>query len=127
MHSTNTAMRLLPRFWLLFFSFISLTAALAQLPPRTLTWQFPLPRPHTGVLLGNGTQGIMVWGGGNVLHLTISRTGFWDHRGGVEFTTKTTFADLKAKLKAGDEAGINAAFAVPRSGQPSLGDRKSVV
>ncbi len=95
--------------------------AQAQTPPRTLTWQFPLPRPHTGVLLGNGTQGIMVWGGGRTLHLTISRTGFWDHRGGVDFDTKTTFTDLKANLVAGNEAAIKAAFAVPKSEKPSLG------
>ena len=94
---------------------------MAQMPPRTLTWQFPLPRPHTGVLLGNGTQGIMVWGGGRTLHFTISRTGFWDHRGGVEFNTKITYADLKAKLQAGDKEGINAAFAVPKPEKPSLG------
>lgn len=25
-------------------------------------WQFPLTRPHTGVLLGNGVRGLMVWG-----------------------------------------------------------------
>ena len=100
---------------------LPLTATLAQTPPRTLTWQFPLPRPHTGVLLGNGTQGIMVWGGGHTLHLTISRSGFWDHRGGNEFSAKTTYADLKNKLQAGDKAGITAAFAVPRSAAQSLG------
>ncbi len=100
---------------------VATITALAQTPPRTLTWQFPLPRPHTGVLLGNGTQGIMVWGGGRTLHLTISRLGFWDHRGGNEFSAKTTYADLKTKLQAGDKAGITAAFAVPKSGAQSLG------
>jgi alpha-L-fucosidase 2 len=119
-------MLLLQRVCLAFLSavgFVSIAFAQSAppVPPRTLTWQFPLPRPHTGVLLGNGTQGIMVWGGGRVLHLTISRTGFWDHRGGVEFNTNITYNDLKAKLLAKDEAGIKAAFAVPRSSQPSLG------
>jgi alpha-L-fucosidase 2 len=107
------------RFTFLFF--LTISTALAQTPPRTLTWQFPLPRPHTGVLLGNGTQGIMVWGGGRTLHFTISRTGFWDHRGGVDFNTKITYADLKAKLQSGDKAAIDAAFAAPKLEKPSLG------
>lgn len=110
------------RFWrFLFVLIFTAFLAKAQTPPRTLTWQFPLPRPHTGVLLGNGTQGIMVWGGGKTLHITISRSGFWDHRGGNEFSAKTTYADLKAKLQAGDKAGIAAAFAVPKSSAQSLG------
>ena len=31
---------------------------------QTLRVNFPLPRTHTGVLMGNGTQGLMAWGSG---------------------------------------------------------------
>ena len=30
-------------------------------------WDFPLPRTHTGMLLGNGLLGAMVWGGESIL------------------------------------------------------------
>lgn len=94
--------------------------ALAQ--PGPLTWPFPILRPHAGVLLGNGTQGLMLWGEGRTLKITIGRAGFWDHRGGNEFSTRTTFQDVKRMLQAGDEAGIKAAFAVPeKAGAPNLG------
>ncbi len=46
-----------------------------------LSWDFPLPRTHTGILLGNGTQGLMVWGE-STLNVTTGRAGFWDHRRG---------------------------------------------
>ena len=29
---------------------------------KQLAWNFPLTRVHTGMLLANGTQGLMVWG-----------------------------------------------------------------
>ena len=40
-----------------------------------LNWQFPLPRTHTGALLGNGVMGLMVWGDES-LHITVGRAGF---------------------------------------------------
>ncbi len=102
-------------------------ASLAFAQPQPLTWPFPILRPHAGVLLGNGTQGLMIWGEGQTLKITIGRAGFWDHRGGNEFSTdrptgRTTFQDVKRMLQASDEAGIQAAFAVPvKTGAPNLG------
>ena len=103
----------------LFFCLLSVSA-LAQ-PAQPLVWHFPITRPHTGILLGNGTQGLMVWGGGRQLNITIGRAGFWDHRGGNEFSTKTTFADVKRMLQAGDEVGIKKAFAGPSKGDAGFG------
>lgn len=100
------------RFRLAWLLVVALPAgAFAQ--PKPLTWHFPIRRPHAGVLLGNGTQGLMVWGEGRTLKITIGRAGFWDHRGGNEFAARTTYADVKRLLQAGDEEGIKAAFAVP--------------
>ena len=83
------------------------------LPAKVLTWQFPLSRPHTGILLGNGMQGLMVWGSGSQLNITIGRAGFWDHRGGNEFSARTTYREVKQLLEAKDEAGLRKVFAVP--------------
>lgn len=79
---------------------------------KKLTWHFPLPRPHTGVLLGNGTQGLMVWGTDR-LNITVGRAGFWDHRDATPFTANITFPALRRLLEAGDAAGVRAAFAEP--------------
>ena len=42
-------------------------------------WAFPLTRPHTGLLFGNGTMGVMVYGEGNTLRVCIGRSDVWDH------------------------------------------------
>ncbi len=73
-------------------------------------WDFPLPRAHTGVSLGNGIQGVLVWGGDS-LKLTVARAGFWDHRGGRPFQARATYADVRRLLEANDEAGIRRVFA----------------
>ncbi|MCU0368253.1 MAG: hypothetical protein MUF39_05435, partial [Cyclobacteriaceae bacterium] len=73
-------------FLFLFISFVSLSQSWEG---KVLTWNFPLNRTHTGILLGNGTQGLMVWGKDNQLKITIGRAGFWDHRGGNEFSART--------------------------------------
>ncbi len=93
----------------------------ARHQPKPLGWAFPIARPHAGMLLGNGTQGLMVWGEGRQLNITIGRAGFWDHRGSTAFATKTTFTDVKRLLQAGDETGIKAAFAGPAKQDAGFG------
>ncbi|MCF6175310.1 MAG: hypothetical protein L3J71_06055 [Victivallaceae bacterium] len=41
--------------------------------------EFPLPRPHCGMPLGNGQLGILIWGQ-NKICLTVNRADYWDHR-----------------------------------------------
>jgi hypothetical protein len=92
------------------------TLSLAQ----NLTWEFPIRRPHAGVILGNGTQGLLVWGQDNTLRITVGRAGFWDHRGGNPFAAKATFQDVRRLLEAKDEKGLTALFAVPKKTTPNL-------
>jgi hypothetical protein len=77
---------------------------------RTFTWQFPLPRTHTGLPLGNGTMGALLWGEENVLRITLSRTDFWDHRGGLPWNEQMTFEAISELLHKADEAGLKAMF-----------------
>lgn len=107
-------------FRFVFLLSITSTFAFGQ-TTRELVWTFPLPRTHTGVLLGNGTQGLMIWGRDRTLNLTIGRAGFWDHRGGNEFSARTTYPEVKRLLEAKDETGLRKAFEVPRKSdkQPS--------
>jgi alpha-L-fucosidase 2 len=85
-----------------------------------LTWHFPLPRTHTGILIGNGIQGLMVWGETS-LNITVARAGFWDHRGGNPFETRATFTSVRRLLEANDKDGIRDLFARPsdKTGLPT--------
>lgn len=76
---------------------------------RSLSWLFPLPKTHFGMLLGNGTQGLMIWGD-RTLCVTVGRAGFWDRRGGRTFATNVTYAKVRRLLEADDEQGMRACF-----------------
>ncbi len=88
---------------------------------RTYTWHFPLPRTHTGVLQGNGAMGVMLWGEGNVLRLTIGRADFWDHRGGMPWREGMSYHAIRSLLEAGDEKGLRHLFERldPAPGEPN--------
>ncbi|MCC5790519.1 MAG: hypothetical protein JJT75_12865 [Opitutales bacterium] len=73
-------------------------------------WPFPLPRTHTGVLLGNGTLGISLWGGQNVLRLTVGRNDFWDHRGGKPWVEGMSYPQIRRLLEKQDEEGLRNLF-----------------
>lgn len=77
---------------------------------ESFDWQFPLTRPHTGVPIANGRQGLLVWGQDNVLHITIAQQGFWDHRGGHPAGGGGTYTQLRPLLANQDESGIRAMF-----------------
>ena len=74
------------------------------------TWQFPLPRTHTGILQGNGKVGVMIWGQDNVLRVTINRSDFWDHRGGKPWTEGMSYAHIRRLLEAGEEQELRRLF-----------------
>lgn len=76
---------------------------------KTLRFDFPLPRVHTGVHLANGRMGLLVWGE-ETLNVTIAHAGFWDRRGARPFATPLTYAELKEMLLGGREEEVRAAF-----------------
>lgn len=90
-------------------------------------WEFPLPRTHTGLLLGNATMGLMVWGQDNLLKITIGRADLWDHRGGMTWTAKQNYADIRRCLEANDEQGLRALFVTDTQNQPGQPGRPSVI
>jgi hypothetical protein len=70
---------------------------------RTLVFPFALPRTHTGVALGNGSYGALVWGSApDCLHVTVSRNGFWDRRHGGRLCKGGTYARLREAYSRGD-------------------------
>lgn len=85
--------------------------------PAPLVWHFPLKRPHAGVALGNGIQGLLIWGE-ETLRITVARAGFWDHRNGQEIPPGTTFTAVRKALETEDDAGLAALFPKRAPGAP---------
>lgn len=75
----------------------------------TKHWTFPLTRPHTGMLFGNGTMGVMVYGEGNTLKVCIGRSDVWDHNGGVDWGNQT-FERICEVLEKKDEEALKKLF-----------------
>ena len=75
-----------------------------------LAWPFPAEGVHRGIPLGNGVFGVLVWGDGAPLRLTINRADYWDHHGGHRFSEDATYANLRACLARGDEAELRRVF-----------------
>ncbi|MEI6072250.1 MAG: glycoside hydrolase family 95-like protein [Verrucomicrobiae bacterium] len=81
-----------------------------------LSWRFPLPEPGCGINLGNGTLGLMVWGGDSLI-VTIGRNGFWDRRNAVDFLANIHFHELRELLEARDQEGQQTKLGKMQAGQ----------
>ena len=58
--------------------FILLTASAS-----VVEWDFPREGGcHEGLAFADGVTGVLVWGGGDTVKLTVGRGDMWDHRGG---------------------------------------------
>jgi hypothetical protein len=87
---------------------------------RTYDWYFPLPRTHTGMLQGNGTMGVMIWGEGSILRVTVGRADFWDHRGGLHWHEGINYNRIRVALESGSDEELNDLFgAHPKPGEPA--------
>lgn len=85
--------------------------------PSPVQWFFPLPRPHAGAALGNGQQGLLIWGE-NTLYLTVAQSGFWDRRNGMGFLPDTTFKKVRKALDACDDVTLAQLFPRRPEGAP---------
>lgn len=88
-----------------------------------LLWHFPLNRTHTGALIGNGVQGLMIWGADNQLNVTIGRAGFWDRRGGKDFLKNTTYKQVRKHLYSNNEKALREAFGMDIEPEPGVPER----
>lgn len=92
----------------------------------THTWMFPLVRTHSGMLQGNGTMGVMLWGGGRTLKVTVGRADYWDHRGGLHWTPQQSYKNIRNCLENNDEKGLRALFEQIPS-KPGYPEQPSVI
>lgn len=74
----------------------------------------PNDRWDEGAPLGNGLLGVLVWGGGQTLKLSLDRGDLWDLRPAETTLRKDwTYSKMKELVDAGDEATFHELFDVP--------------
>lgn len=74
-------------------------------------YSYPMPHVHCGTTLGNGLLGLSVWGGENRLNITVGVASLWDHRGGVHWSKRQNFHDIRRALERQDLEEIHRIFA----------------
>ena len=89
---------------------LALAVAL-QLTAAPVEWEFPrLGSCHEGMAFSDGVTGVLVWGGGDEIRLTIGRADLWDHRGGYEWTSAQSYTNIVAAVESGDTERLMALF-----------------
>ena len=83
-----------------------LVAVLAVLVPSgraaPVEWEFPrLGTCHEGIPFSDGVTGVLVWGGGDEIRLTVGRADLWDHRGGYPWLASQSYTNIVALVQAG--------------------------
>jgi alpha-L-fucosidase 2 len=77
---------------------------------EVLRRDFPLSRPEVGMLLANGTIGAMIWGQDNRLCITLNRSDFWLHKGGLSLSPDATYTNIRKYIEANDTAKLAGLF-----------------
>ena len=91
---------------------VSLTACAAS--AATVAWEFPRTGScHEGIPFADGRTGVLVWGGGDTVNLTVGRGDLWDHRGGYPWTEAQSYTNIVALVGKGDAAALKSLFSVP--------------
>ena len=74
-------------------------------------WDFPrIGSCHEGIAFGDGKTGVLVWGGGDEIRLTVGRSDLWDHRGGYSWTPEQNYTNIVAAVHSGDRDRLYGLF-----------------
>lgn len=65
-------------------------------------WTFPLRSPQCGLPLANAQLGVLVWGGGHILNLSVCRPDCWDHAPGWGVEPDDRYAELRKQIERGE-------------------------
>ena len=88
-----------------------MTLLLAALISSVVTWQFPRDGScHEGMAFADGKTGVLVWGGGDTINLTVGRADLWDHRGGYPWTAEQSYTNIVAAVRSGDRDRLYGLF-----------------
>ena len=85
-------------------------------------WTFPREGScHEGIPFADGRTGVLVWGGGDTVKLTVGRGDLWDHRGGYPWTDAQSYTNIIALVEKRDATALKALFSreVPEGWNPS--------
>ena len=89
------------RTWVVFVADFLLASGLQS---GEITWDFPrLGNCYEGMAFADGVTGVLVWGGGNELRLTVGRADMWDHRGGYMWADAQNYTNIVALWKGGEK------------------------
>lgn len=88
-----------------------------------MTIPFPavLPEVHTGMPLGNGAAGALVWMDRGKIFVTFNRSDYWDHRGALLWNEQMYYPALVDLLHAGRASEVVSRFRKPDS--PDIPER----
>ncbi len=76
-----------------------------------VAWEFPRTgNCHEGMPFSDGKTGVLVWGGGDTINLTLGRSDLWDHRGGYPWTAEQSYTNILAAIAARDNEKLHALF-----------------
>ena len=88
-----------------------MTTLIAALFSTIVTWQFPRTGScHEGLPFADGRTGVLVWGGGQTINLTVGRSDLWDHRGGYPWTAEQSYTNIVAAVNSGDKDRLYGLF-----------------
>ena len=74
-------------------------------------WEFPRTGScHEGLAFSDGVTGVLVWGGGDTLNLTVGRGDLWDHRGGYPWLESQSYSNIVSLVQAGKKDDLLSLF-----------------
>ena len=91
---------------------------------KILSWDFPIQRCHAGLPMGNGRQGLLIWGEDSTLKITIAHAGFWDRRGGFELDSNLVYSKIKNLLEDKNEDKLREIFGYKKNPKSNIRPRQ---
>ena len=92
-------------------AFLAMTATVIIASAKDVEWCFPLDKScHEGMAFADGVTGVLVWGGGDTVKITVGRADLWDHRGGYPWTPEQSYTNIVSAVKSGDKDRLLALF-----------------
>ena len=80
---------------------LSLAAAVPA-AAGNVEWEFPrMGCCHEGLAFADGVTGVLVWGGGSEIFLTVGRADLWDHRGGYDWLPCQSYTNIVTLVREG--------------------------
>jgi len=94
---------------------------------EVLRRDFPLTRPEVGILLANGTIGAMIWGQDNILRISLNRSDFWLHRGGIVLSPDATFGNIRTGVDRGNFQSLAGLLMPPEASRKDSATRSTLL